>query len=211
MAVSTSKIFGCPVCGFRVSHDAGACPRCGSKFNSSTRFECPFCGELIDPRGGSCSSCHVDFKDFGDRTKDKGSEDSIDSLLSDIIMLESSEVKKEDRRLSCPNCSWLLQGNEKTCPKCGTNLEEDVSFQCPVCAELVVLTATECPACGAVFLEEPPPEEPQPVEVQSPEPEINGVPEEKVKAVVSQEEPKKLKMRKLRTKAKQPANTKPKV
>ena len=208
MAISGAKIFGCPACGFRVTHGDDACPRCNNRFTSLTMFECPFCGELIDPSGGSCPSCHVKFDDFRDRTKDKASEESIDSLLSDIIRLESFEVRQEDKRLSCPGCSWLLNGMEESCPKCGISLVDKFSFQCPVCGETVDREATKCPECGANFIDDLPPAQPTEVESMKQQSEVAKTPDEVVSAVASAQEPKKPKQRKLRTRANAPPTKK---
>jgi RNA polymerase subunit RPABC4/transcription elongation factor Spt4 len=154
MALGTAKMFGCPVCGFRVSTGDNACPRCGQEFGNSTKFECPFCGELVQPGVKTCPSCHVNYIDFKERTEARGGDDSIDNLLMEIIKLESQAVKSEEKRLSCPICSWLLDGNETACPKCGKSFVEDVTFQCPVCGSLVNADAERCSECGSAFEEE---------------------------------------------------------
>jgi len=205
MAASGTKIFGCPACGYRVGHDDKSCPRCSNKFTASTRFECPFCAELIDTSGGSCPSCHVVFDDLRERTKDKASDDSIDSLLTEIIRLEALEVKQEDKKLSCPTCSWLLSGTEEACPKCGKSLVEDFNFQCPVCGEMVDKNAAKCQECGAAFAEDLPP--PKPPEPQRTEP-VEATPkaeEEVAGPVAPAPESKKIqKRRKIRALVKQP-------
>lgn len=154
MASDTAKMFGCPVCGFRVSPGEDACPRCGNEFNTSTRFECPFCGELVEPGAKMCPSCHVNYADFKEKTEARGGDDSIDSLLLEIIKLESQSVKSEEKKLSCPICSWMLEGTESMCPKCGKSFVQDVTFQCPVCGSLVNAQAVRCSECGSVFEEE---------------------------------------------------------
>ena len=154
MASGTAKMFGCPFCGFRISPSDEVCSRCGNSFVDSTKFECPFCGELVERGAKSCSVCHVDYIEFKERAEARGGDDSVDSLLTEIIRLESTSVKKEDKRLSCPECSWLLDGSEEKCPKCGHNFVEGVSYQCPVCGSEIRANADQCPDCGAMFAPE---------------------------------------------------------
>jgi RNA polymerase subunit RPABC4/transcription elongation factor Spt4 len=151
MASGTAKMFGCPFCGFRINPSDEVCSRCGNKFAESTKFECPFCGELIERGANSCPVCHVNYTEFRERAEARGGDDSIDSLLTEIIRLESASVKKEDKKLSCPECSWLLDGSEEKCPKCGHSFAEDVSYQCPVCGAEIRVDADKCPDCGAMF------------------------------------------------------------
>ena len=154
MASGTAKMFGCPFCGFRISPSDEVCSRCGNQFVDSTKFECPFCGELVERGAKSCPVCHVNYTEFRERAEARGGDDSIDSLLTEIIRLESASVKKEDKKLSCPDCSWLLDGSEEKCPKCGHSFAEDVSYQCPVCGSEIRADASQCPGCGAKFAPE---------------------------------------------------------
>ena len=154
MASGTAKMFGCPFCGFRISPSDEVCSRCGNSFVDATKFECPFCGELVERGAESCPVCHVNYTEFRERAEARGGDDSIDSLLTEIIRLESASVKKENKRLSCPECSWLLDGSEEKCPKCGHSFAEDVSYQCPVCGSEIRDDADKCPSCGAMFAPE---------------------------------------------------------
>ena len=154
MAADRNRMLGCPICGYRVSAGEEACPRCGSKFDKGTKYECPFCGSLVDANATECPSCFVNYQEFSEKVKARGSDDNIDSLLTEIIRLESSQVKEEPKRFSCPSCSWMLDGSEVRCPKCGADLSEDFSFQCPVCGSTVSATAAVCPLCGAGFTED---------------------------------------------------------
>jgi RNA polymerase subunit RPABC4/transcription elongation factor Spt4 len=154
MASGTAKMFGCPFCGFRISPSDEVCSRCGNSFVDATKFECPFCGELVERGAESCPVCHVNYTEFRERAEARGGDDSIDSLLTEIIRLESASVKKENKRLSCPECSWLLDGSEEKCPKCGHSFAEDVSYQCPVCGSEIRDDADKCPGCGAMFAQE---------------------------------------------------------
>lgn len=154
MASGTAKMFGCPFCGFRISPSDEVCSRCGNSFVDATKFECPFCGELVERGAESCPVCHVNYTEFRERAEARGGDDSIDSLLTEIIRLESASVKKEGKRLSCPECSWLLDGSEEKCPKCGHSFAEDVSYQCPVCGSEIRDDADKCPSCGAMFAPE---------------------------------------------------------
>lgn len=171
------KLFGCPVCGFRVSGTEDACPRCGTRYNKNTRFECPFCGEHVPAKATECPSCHVEYVEFYEKMDGRASDESIDDLLTEIISIEAEQVKQEGKRLSCPRCSWLLDGTEERCPKCGVGFLEDVSYQCPVCASMVPQDATQCQECGAKFVaEEPAPEaEPEPEMDEEPVPEEEPV------------------------------------
>ena len=154
MAPNRKKLFGCPSCGFRVTGVEDACPRCGAKFGSEARFECPFCAETVTPTTNECPSCHIAYNDFVSKAEKSATEESIDSLLSEIIEIESKQVKKEGRRLSCPKCNWLVAGTEDKCPRCGAVFSEIIAYQCPVCASLVSADAKMCDECKAVFVEE---------------------------------------------------------
>lgn len=154
MESGTARMFGCPFCGFRISPSDEVCSRCGNRFVESTKFECPFCGELVVRGATSCSVCHVNYTEFRERAEARGGDDSIDSLLTEIIRLEAASVKNEDKKLSCPECSWLLDGSEANCPKCGHSFAEDFSYQCPVCGSAIRADASNCPECGATFAPE---------------------------------------------------------
>jgi len=154
MASESKKLFGCPVCGFRVTGKEDACPRCGSKYDENTRFECPFCGEHVQQTATSCPSCHVTYVDFIEKAGAKATDQSIDELLMQIIEMEARQVKKEAKKLSCPKCSWLLDGSEDRCPKCGADFSSDLSYQCPVCGATVLEESATCKECGANFVDE---------------------------------------------------------
>jgi DNA-directed RNA polymerase subunit RPC12/RpoP len=152
MASETKDLFGCPFCGFRVSSTDITCPRCGNKFSDGTLFECPFCGDMIHPGESECTSCHVNFSEFMAKSKPKINEDNIDSLLMDIISLESYQIQTEEKKkLSCPNCSWMLDGTEEKCPKCGSDFQVDSTYQCPICGSFVNANASKCSECGSDF------------------------------------------------------------
>lgn len=153
MISDESKLFGCPICGFRVGPEEGVCPRCGNKFTQATKFECPFCGELVEQDAEACRGCHVNYAEFRAKTENKAKDETIDSLLMEIIQMEASEVKSEAKRLSCPVCSWLLNGTERSCPKCGKSFDLDLTYQCPVCGSLVHSDAVKCSECDAMFEE----------------------------------------------------------
>jgi len=154
MATEGSRILGCPKCGLRVDPRDEECPRCGNKFVTETKFECPFCGELV-PRGAeACPTCFVNFSEFQQRASAHASDESIDKLLIEIINMEASEAKIQDKRFSCPKCSWLLDGSEETCPKCGMAFTADAAYQCPVCGAIVSAAAEVCGECGTAFSEE---------------------------------------------------------
>jgi RNA polymerase subunit RPABC4/transcription elongation factor Spt4 len=154
MASNKDKMFGCPACGYRVSSGEEACPRCGNAFNKETKFECPFCGELVERGATSCQVCHVNYVEFKEKTEARGGDDSIDSLLLEIIKLESVSVKQNEKKFSCPKCAWMIDGSEEKCPKCGEIFSDDVSFQCPICGSLVSPDSAKCPECGISFSED---------------------------------------------------------
>ncbi|UCE92306.1 MAG: hypothetical protein JSV90_04000 [Methanobacteriota archaeon] len=153
MAREKGRLFGCPACGFRVSGDEDTCSRCGASFGDKARFECPFCGEPVSPDDVRCPSCMVKFRDFVSKSEKRASNKNIDGLLMTIIEKEAKEVKEQDRKLSCPMCSWLVDGSEETCPKCGIVFSETVAYQCPVCAALISAEMRKCDECGSIFLE----------------------------------------------------------
>ncbi len=150
METDTVKIFGCPVCGFRIARSETVCPRCNHKLDESTKLECPFCGQLVERNAKECPYCHIDYDEFRHKNREV-SDSSIDELLADIMELESVHAKEEPKRLSCPDCSWPLDGTESRCPKCGRNLAGEVIFQCPACGASVSQDASACPECGAQF------------------------------------------------------------
>ena len=152
MASDSKKLFGCPSCGFRVAGTEDSCPRCGAKFEEKSQFECPFCGEPADPSSKKCPSCRIAFEDFVSKAEKGATDESIDSLLTEIIERESRQVKEEAKKLSCPKCSWMVHRTEERCPKCGVVFSEAVAYQCPVCAALVPFDAETCDDCGAVFV-----------------------------------------------------------
>ena len=149
--VANDKLFGCPYCGFRIGPGEDRCARCGNHFGESTKFECPFCGDLVSPNMQECPACHVNFAEFQTRVRRTAKTDSVDTLLMEIIRLEATEVAREGKKLSCPNCDVLLDGSEASCPRCGVDLTEGSAFQCPVCGEFVAPEAMDCPVCGASF------------------------------------------------------------
>ncbi len=185
-ASNSQRILGCPICGYRVSTRDRVCPRCGSEFDTGTKFECPLCGGLVDSNARSCPSCHVDYGDFREKTIARGSDDDIDTLLTEIIGLESAQVKKEDKRYSCPKCSWMLDGSESVCPRCNHDLVSDLSFQCPMCGTIVGSSTKACPECGVSFQEpeerqRPPRQTPSEVEpIRAPSRETTPAPEPKL-------------------------------
>jgi len=159
------RLFGCPTCGFRVSGKTDVCPRCSARFGKEAKFECPFCGESVERDTEVCPSCNIRYVDFVTKAEEKVTNESIDDLLTEIIEMEAKKVKEEAKKLSCPNCSWMVGESEENCPKCGNVFAENVTYMCPVCAGLVHFEATKCEECGSVFdeeekdLEEPAPEE----------------------------------------------------
>ena len=151
MSATSVRIFGCPTCGFRVDTNEQSCPRCGNEFRDDTRFECPFCGDLVHSGLDKCPSCHVSYSEFKARAAPKAADDSIDSLLMEIIKLEATSVKDEEKRFSCPKCDLLLEGTETHCPRCGKSLDVEIALQCPVCGALVGARDHRCGECGTVF------------------------------------------------------------
>jgi len=154
MAPERKKLFGCPSCGFRVTGTEDACPRCGAKFGPEARFECPFCGEVVTPLTKECPTCHIAYDDFVSEAEKRVTDESIDSLLTEIIEIESKKVREEAKKLSCPKCSWLVDGTEDKCPRCGTTFMDMTAYQCPICASLVRYDAERCEECKAVFVME---------------------------------------------------------
>ena len=153
-ATDSSRVFGCPVCGFRVNRTDDSCPRCSTPIGGSAELECPFCGGLVNPRSRTCPHCHVDYADFKAKAKARAADSNIDGILNEIIELEAYQTKKEDTRFACPNCSWLLNGTEDRCPKCGNSLSGEFALQCPICGAPVTADSISCPECGSKFADE---------------------------------------------------------
>jgi hypothetical protein len=63
-------------------------------------------------------------------------------------------VKHEPKKFSCPDCSWLLDGSEGKCPKCGKDLSDEFALQCPICGASVSSDSSSCAECGAKFDDE---------------------------------------------------------
>lgn len=147
----SSRVFGCPVCGFRVNRTDGSCPRCSTPIGGSAELECPFCGGLVDPRSRTCPHCHVDYADFKAKAKARAADSNIDGILNEIIELESYQMRQTDTRFACPNCSWLLNGTEDKCPKCGNSLSGEYALQCPICGAPAAADSISCPECGSKF------------------------------------------------------------
>ncbi len=163
MSRDMKRLFGCPVCGFRVTGSEDSCPRCGTVYGKGTLFECPFCGVHVAPSSPKCPSCRVSYEEFNTRASEAHSDESIDTLLTDIISFESEQVRQEDKRFSCPRCSWMLDGSEEKCPKCGVGFQDAVCYQCPICAAMVGADSSRCPDCGTLFGEPEVPAEGQAV------------------------------------------------
>jgi RNA polymerase subunit RPABC4/transcription elongation factor Spt4 len=152
MTVDSTKIFGCPMCGFRVNEGDSSCPRCGNQVSSETKFECPFCGELVEQGSTECPSCHVNYGEFKESSQVRGGDDTIDALLLEVIQLEAQSAKAKVKKFSCPGCSWMLEIGEERCPRCGRDLTADEeALQCPICGSAVSADSTSCPECGSSF------------------------------------------------------------
>ncbi|MDH3366004.1 MAG: hypothetical protein OEM29_08410 [Thermoplasmata archaeon] len=193
MVPERKKLFGCPSCGFRVAGTEDACPRCGAKFGAEARFECPFCGEIVTPITKECPICHISYDDFVSRAETRVTDESIDSLLTEIIEIESKKVKEEAKKLSCPKCSWMVDGTEDKCPRCGTTFMDLVAYQCPVCASLVPYDAESCEDCRAIFVEEAICEEGAAIEITAKAaPEPTSAAEESAAAPGPEPEPEKV-------------------
>lgn len=132
-----------------------ACPRCGIRFGDQAKFECPFCGGPVSSEDVRCPSCLVKLHDFVPKIEERVSDQSIDGLLMEIIEKEAKAVKDQGKKLSCPKCSWMVDGSEESCPKCGMRFSDMVAYQCPVCAALVSAETVECGECGSAFLGPP--------------------------------------------------------
>jgi predicted amidophosphoribosyltransferase len=48
----------------------------------------------------------------------------------------------------CPACGLAIEGDEKTCPRCGWEFSRPVKFDCPYCGALIPVKAEACPVCG---------------------------------------------------------------
>ena len=154
MTEEERKLFGCPTCGFRISANVDSCSRCGAKFGKDAKVECPFCGETVDRGCTVCPACRIPFGDFVAKVEERVTDESIDSLLTEIIEIEAKKVKEEAKKLSCPKCSWMVDESEEKCPRCGNVFAENVTYMCPVCAALVHFEAERCGECGANFVED---------------------------------------------------------
>jgi hypothetical protein len=113
------------------------------------KFECPYCGELVVEGSTTCPSCRLSFSESLKSKEPAASEKTIDQLLDEIMSLKPREAKKEERRATCPGCSWPLDGSESRCPKCGREFTPAKGRPCPICATLVPMGTYECPRCGA--------------------------------------------------------------
>jgi RNA polymerase subunit RPABC4/transcription elongation factor Spt4 len=66
---------------------------------------------------------------------------------------EEAPVEEEEEvagEFECPACGALVSADEKVCPECGEEFEEE-EFKCPECDAPIEPDATTCEACGAEF------------------------------------------------------------
>src|SRR4030042_1024985 len=54
------------------------------------------------------------------------------------------------RIFGCPTCGFRVDTNERSCPRCGNEFQDDTKFECPFCGDLVRSGLDECPVCGAL-------------------------------------------------------------
>lgn len=149
-SMSPQRVLGCPACGMRITGTESECPRCHHKFEEDFKFECPFCGSLIPKGSERCPTCLIDLRGFGGQDQESV-EKKTNDILEDLIQLESTLMKQEEKSFCCPTCSWLLNGTESKCPKCGRLLSEDEDLTCPICLSPMPRDASECPKCGAIL------------------------------------------------------------
>ena len=161
----------------RIDGTESECPRCHKKFEVGFKFECPFCGGLIPKGSERCPTCLIDLGSFGGQDRETV-EKKTDSILDELIQLESSLIKQEEKRFCCPECSWLLSGTESKCPKCGRPLVNGDGPVCPICMAPISKDATECARCGATLkiVREPEPAAPAPPVPVVPSPAPGPVP-----------------------------------
>lgn len=134
----------------RIMGTESECPRCHRKFEDDFRFECPFCGGLIPKGSVRCPTCQIDLHNFGGHDRESV-EQKTDTIMNELIQLESSLIKQEKKQLCCPDCSCLLKGTESKCPKCGRALVGENGLTCPICMAPIRKDAKECGRCGAIL------------------------------------------------------------
>ncbi|MBN1678454.1 MAG: hypothetical protein JW880_07945 [Candidatus Thermoplasmatota archaeon] len=147
MGAFNRTVFGCPSCGARVSGYELACPRCGAIFTEETKFECPFCASLVPRSSKTCPSCQIELV----LPEQKPLEATLDELFDQIMKSEAQEGGIKRKRFGCPNCSFLLTGDEKQCPKCSCDFVKANKVECPICGALIPWTSKSCPECDRVL------------------------------------------------------------
>ena len=161
--MTPQSVLGCPACGMHITGTESECPRCHHKFEDGIRFECPFCGGLIPKGSKRCPTCQIDLMTFPGSTQ-QSVEQTADTILDELIKLESSLIKQDEKKYCCPGCSWLLAGSEQKCPRCGRALVDDTGVACPICFAPIQKDSKECPRCGAILrVEKAPATAPPPV------------------------------------------------
>lgn len=113
------------------------------------RFECPYCGDLILKGTTKCPSCRLDLSGFAEKVEPEAVKKTTEQILDEIIANESARLKQKGKRLACPGCHGLLNGDETKCPKCGRAISDLGELLCPICASPVGADLNKCSRCGA--------------------------------------------------------------
>jgi len=151
MAAEDTPIYlTCFKCGRVVRSTDSACARCGMVFTAGTLFECPFCSGLLWRDVGRCTTCGVDLREFSDQVARRSERLDVDGFTEELLADELETVRSVNRRVACPECGFMLSGDEAACPRCGQALVGAMAA-CPVCGERVELGALRCPSCDADF------------------------------------------------------------
>ena len=136
------------------------CPRCGGKLDRKAKLECPSCGEPVRKGLKKCPICKVDLSGMTAKAKSLSvkkttgakpqsvKKKTTDQKKTDLTETELTQVRKEDKRPSCPKCAWPLAGTESKCPRCGKVLKGKSGLRCQVCRAPITKGLKKCPKCG---------------------------------------------------------------
>lgn len=153
MAAQEKPIYlTCFKCGRVVRSTDASCARCGTVFTAGTLFECPFCSGLLWRDVGRCTTCGVDLREFSEEVARRSEGLDVDSFTEELLAEELEAVRSSERRVACPECGYMLAGDEPACLRCGQSLL-GAKVSCPVCGERVDLGSPRCLSCGADFAE----------------------------------------------------------
>lgn len=154
MTNSDDGVRSCPACGTSISGNKSTCPSCGKKLTKSAKLECPSCGELVRKGSKECPVCKTDLSGISTKAKPHSAKKSkpvkktTDQETTALNEIESTQIRDEDKKFSCPKCAGPLAGTESKCPACGHILKGKTPLRCRACGASLKKGLRECPKCA---------------------------------------------------------------